>query len=145
MIGKLQPKSASRTDHIHIAGGTNYSRGGGATLKAKFGLEKDISDHLNDSYGDRAPKVAAIANEGFDARLDERHPYIEAEVIYGVKEESARTPVDILCRRTRLFFLDRNAALRAVPRVTALVGEVLGWSSDEQTRQAQEAILFLQK
>jgi glycerol-3-phosphate dehydrogenase len=44
-------------------------------------------------------------------------PYLEAEVIYAARHEWAVTADDILARRTRLAFLDKEASIAAIPKV----------------------------
>jgi glycerol-3-phosphate dehydrogenase len=43
---------------------------------------------------------------------------------YAIREEMARTADDVLARRTRLWFLDQQAAERARPEVEALLRQV---------------------
>jgi glycerol-3-phosphate dehydrogenase len=87
-------------------------------------------DSLNslDVYGSDADKILALA--AADARLGERlHPalpYIAAEVIWGVREEMARTLDDMLSRRTRALFLNARAAIEMAPTVAQLMAQELG-------------------
>ena len=71
--------------------------------------------------GDRAKAIDALAKEGFSNRLAEGYPFIEAEVIYAMRNEYACTEMDILARRTRLYTLDQKAAEKALPRVRELM------------------------
>lgn len=48
-------------------------------------------------------------------------PYVEAEVRYAVRNEYARTAVDVLARRTRLAFVNANQAADALPKVTSFL------------------------
>lgn len=59
-------------------------------------------------------------------------PYVEAEVFYATRHEYACTAVDILARRTRLAFVDAQAALAALPRVIEIMSKELGWSRARQ-------------
>ncbi len=59
-------------------------------------------------------------------KLAASFPYTEAEVLWCVKAEMARTVEDVLARRLRLLFLDAAAAMAAAPRVAALMAGVLG-------------------
>src|SRR5207253_969447 len=101
-------------------------------------LEADVEAHLAHNYGDRAIKVADIAAAGRGKRIHPDHPYLEAEIFYAAQQEYARNPVDVLSRRTRLAFVDSAATAKVLPRVTALLGEALGWSP-ERCRQELEA------
>uniref|UniRef100_A0A7S1XVP7 Glycerol-3-phosphate dehydrogenase n=1 Tax=Phaeomonas parva TaxID=124430 RepID=A0A7S1XVP7_9STRA len=101
------------------------------TLKGDFGLAHDVAKHLVRNYGTRALQVAEIVrqnkygvtkdstsrNDTFARRLSPRYPFLEAEVVFACEQEYAGTPIDILARRTRLAFIDSEAAKRAAPRV----------------------------
>ncbi|MER3481990.1 MAG: glycerol-3-phosphate dehydrogenase [Meiothermus sp.] len=129
---------ASRTAQLPLLGGQGFDPGGAELLKAQ-GFPADVAEHLHHSFGSQAPQVAKIASEGYKERLAATWPYLEAEVIYSTRVEMARTPLDILARRTRLAFLDTVAALAAIPRVSELMGKELGWSTAEISQQAEAA------
>ena len=65
---------------------------------------------------------------------------IDAEVRYAVQHEYAQTAVDVLARRTRLAFLNVNAALGALPRVVDIMADELGWSRAEREAQIERAV-----
>ena len=85
------------------------------------------------SYGNKAPQVAKLASMTgkrwplIGRRLVDEFPYIEAEVRYAV-QEYARTVVDVLARRTRLAFLNVQAAQDAVPCIAEIMAKELNWS-----------------
>jgi glycerol-3-phosphate dehydrogenase len=108
-------------------------------------LPADIADHLTHSYGDRSGAVAGLMVEGHADRLDPAFPYVEAEVLWAVREEYARRPVDVLARRLRLAFLDRAAAARSLPRAVALMACELGWSPERAAREEAEARADLER
>ncbi len=58
-----------------------------------------------------------------------------AHLVYGVKEEMAKTLADLLIRRTRIAFETRDHGLSAAPRAADIVAAYLGWSSDEKSAQ----------
>ena len=102
-------------------------------------------DSLNslDVYGSDADKILALA--AADARLGKRlHPalpYIAAEVIWGVREEMARTLDDMLSRRTRALFLNARAAIEMAPAVAQLMAQELGTNQawiDGQLKEFRE-------
>lgn len=73
-------------------------------------------------YGSDAPKIQQLANsESLGATLHPALPYIEAEVVWAVRQEMARTVEDVLARRTRALFLNAGAAIAAAPRVAELM------------------------
>ena len=57
----------------------------------------------------------------------EQFPYIEAEIQYAVKEYAC-TIVDFLARRTRLAFLNAEAAADAIPKIADVMAKELKWS-----------------
>jgi len=91
-------------------------------------------------YGSDADSILAMA--AADARLGEplhpALPYIAAEVVWGVREEMARTLDDILSRRTRALFLNARAAMEMAPAVAKIMAHQLDKGQDwidEQLRQ----------
>jgi hypothetical protein len=84
-------------------------------------MDRNAARHLVHNYGDRAHLVAAIADSGFNKPLHPKYQFIEAEVIYAIDFECAATAVDALARRTRLAFLDRDAAFEALPKVMMMM------------------------
>ncbi len=133
----------SKTDSLLIVGGKNFSPSGTGHLQEDYGLELDIANHLNHAYGSRATKVANIAKKGYSSKLAQNYPYIEAEVVYAIHEESARNSRDILCRRTRLAFIDHDAALSALPKTNEILTAELNWSSEEAHKDFQDSQKYL--
>ena len=142
-VGKLQA-STSRTDTLKLVGAEAFDPDGAASLRHQYGLEADVAEYLNRAYGDQAVKIAELAVK-HPERLVEGHPHLEAEVVYSATQEGACTAVDFLARRTRLAFLDRKAALEALPKVIKLMGETLAWDGDRKQRERREAEAYLGK
>jgi glycerol-3-phosphate dehydrogenase len=82
-------------------------------------------------YGADAAQVEALANSdpALTATLHPRLPYREAEVVWAVRHEMARTVEDVLARRTRALLLNARASLDAAPRVAARMAVELGKSA----------------
>ncbi|GBG27847.1 Glycerol-3-phosphate dehydrogenase, mitochondrial [Hondaea fermentalgiana] len=122
------------------------------TLREDYGFDRDIAQHLVSSYGTRALQIAEIIKHGYPTRakglhpkrLVAKHPVLEAEVAFAVKHEYAVTAVDVLARRTRLAFVDHDAAVEAVPQVVKLMGTMLGWSRTKCTEETEAALTFLE-
>jgi glycerol-3-phosphate dehydrogenase len=91
-------------------------------------------------YGSDADAILALA--AADPKLGEKlHPdlpYLGAEVIWGVREEMARTVDDMLSRRTRALFLNARAAIEMAPAVAKLMAQELGTGKDWIDRQLQQ-------
>jgi len=70
--------------------------------------------------------------------LHPRLPYIGAEIVWGARNEMARTVDDALSRRTRGLILDARAAIEIAGTVARLMAEELRrdsrWIDDEVRR-----------
>lgn len=108
-----------------------------------------MAKQLSNNYGDRAWTVCALAEPTGEqwpvhgVRLSPTHPYVEAEVLYATRHEYACTAVDVLARRTRLAFVDAQAALAALPRVIEIMSKELGWSRARQWEEYTRGMQFL--
>ncbi|KAG0230771.1 mitochondrial glycerol-3-phosphate dehydrogenase [Actinomortierella wolfii] len=146
---KLKPTRGCSTERVKLIGSHGYSHTMFIRLIQQFGLETDTAQHLANSYGDRAWAVASLATPTglrwpvFGKRLSPQYPYIEAEVRYAVRREFACTAVDVLARRTRLAFLNANAALEALPRVVDIMADELHWNEDRKQQEIEQAKQFL--
>jgi glycerol-3-phosphate dehydrogenase len=81
----------------------------------------DEFGHLS-VYGSDAPAVRELRGTRLHAAL----PYTEAEVLWAVRHELARTVEDVLARRTRALFLNARAAIEMSPAVATLMAAELG-------------------
>lgn len=129
-------------------------------------METDVAKHLSDNYGDRAWTVCSLASSTgerwplYGKRLASAYPcrlwicpldlsthpcnlVIDAEVRYAVRHEYARTAIDVIARRTRLAFLNAQAAFDALPLVIGIMAEELGWSYSQRRQQIAAAVEFL--
>lgn len=108
-----------------------------------------MAKHLTESYGDRAWQVASLSSPT-EARFPVRgkrisalYPFIDGEIRYAVRHEYAQTAVDVIARRTRLAFLNAEAALESLPQVIDLMGEELKWDSHRKENEYKESVTFL--
>jgi glycerol-3-phosphate dehydrogenase len=79
-------------------------------------------------YGTDQKGIQALILEdpSLDKLLAEGLPYLQAEVVWAVRHEMARTVEDVLARRLRMLFLNARAAIAAAPRVAELIAGELG-------------------
>ncbi|RAL65484.1 hypothetical protein DID88_001050 [Monilinia fructigena] len=102
------------------------------------------------NYGDRAWTVASLSSpteQRFPVRgekISPLYPFVDGEVRYAVRHEYAQTAVDVLARRTRLAFLNAQAALEATPRVIDIMAGELGWSSKRKETEWTDTVKFLE-
>ncbi|KAJ3020723.1 mitochondrial glycerol-3-phosphate dehydrogenase [Thoreauomyces humboldtii] len=149
-VFELKPKiQKCITEDILLVGSHNWNKNMFIKLVQHFGIELEVAQHLTDSYGDRAWAVASLASLSgnrwpvFGKRLSADYPYIEAEVRYAVQREYACTAVDVIARRTRLAFLNAQAALEALPRVIEIMAEELKWSDARKKSELVQGKEFL--
>ncbi|KAL2845887.1 FAD dependent oxidoreductase-domain-containing protein [Aspergillus pseudoustus] len=119
-----------RTRNIQLIGAHGYSPTLSTSLRDAFDLDTNVAGHLARSYGDRAWEVASLASpvSAPTHRIaGDAYPYLDGEVRYAVRSEYAQTAVDVLARRTRLAFLDVQAAVSALPAVIGIMAEELEW------------------
>lgn len=134
-----------QTHRVRLIGAHGFSRTLFIHLIQHFGVETEVAKHLTESYGDRAWTVAALCrptDKRFPARgerISQLYPFVDGEVRYAVKHEYAQTAVDVLARRTRLAFLNAQAALEALPKIIDIMGEELGWDRKRQDVEWRES------
>ncbi|KAM9669634.1 glycerol-3-phosphate dehydrogenase, mitochondrial isoform 2-T3 [Dama dama] len=138
----------SRTVGLFLQGGKDWSPTLYIRLVQDYGLESEVAQHLAATYGDKAFEVAKMASVTgkrwpiVGVRLVSEFPYIEAEVKYGIKEYAC-TAVDMISRRTRLAFLNVQAAEEALPRIVELMGRELNWDDSKKEEELETARKFL--
>ncbi|XP_024144652.1 glycerol-3-phosphate dehydrogenase, mitochondrial isoform X2 [Oryzias melastigma] len=117
-------------------------------LVQDYGLEMEVAQHLASTYGAKAFDVAKMAQVTgqrwpiVGKRLVSEFPYIEAEVLYAIKEYAC-TAIDVIARRTRLGFLNVQAADEALPCIVQIMAKELGWSQEKKTEELDAAKKFL--
>jgi glycerol-3-phosphate dehydrogenase len=134
------PRPACQTEQLPIIGSANYNEKNDLELSKKYGFAADIASYLNRTYGDQAERVAELADPEKGIRLVEKHPILEAEVIYAARFEMAERVIDVLARRTPIALLDTEAAKQAAPRVLEIMAKELSWNQQrcEEERQLTE-------
>ncbi len=125
-----------------VLGSHGYSTQLPSQLAEAYSIDADIAHHLATNYGDRAWSVLGNAASG-TARLATSFPFIEAEIRHAVRSEAACTAADAIARRTRLAFLDVDAALTALPHVIDVMAEELGWSEVRREKEWTRTVGFL--
>lgn len=133
-----------RTLGIKLHGGEGYTEMLPTQLMQKYGMEKDVAERLASTYGDRAWEVCEYSEPTgvewprFGKPLVEGFPHIEAEVVYACREYAC-TVEDVLSRRTRLAFLNKEAAIKAIPKVADIMAKELGWNAKIKKEQINAA------
>ena len=138
-----------QTHAVKLVGAHGFSKTLFINLIQHFGLETDVAKHLTTAYGDRAWTVAALCEpteKRFPVRgqrLSTLYPFVDGEVRYAVRHEYANTAVDVIARRTRLAFLNAQAALEALPDIIDLMGAELKWNRERRETEWKDTVAFL--
>ncbi|KAJ5901343.1 FAD dependent oxidoreductase-domain-containing protein [Penicillium tannophilum] len=138
-----------QTHQVRLIGAHGFSKTLFINLIQHYGLETDVAKHLTESYGDRAWQVAALSsptNARFPVRgqrISALYPFVDGEVRYAIRHEYAQTAVDVIARRTRLAFLNAEAALEALPTVIDLMAEELSWSNQRKELEWTDSMSYL--
>jgi glycerol-3-phosphate dehydrogenase len=103
------------------------------SLVREFGVTPERVRHAIDHYGSNAGAVLEFCRTMADAAIDDT-AYTEAELRYLVRREFARTPADLLQRRTSLAISGTLSSI-AISQAARILADELGWSADESTRQ----------
>ncbi|KAL8719622.1 MAG: hypothetical protein Q9225_003396 [Loekoesia sp. 1 TL-2023] len=150
MIDDAAPLDGTcQTHQVRLIGAHGFSNTLFINLIQHFGLESIVAKHLTESYGDRAWTVAALSaptEQRYPVRglkISALYPFIDGEIRYAVRHEYAQTAVDVLARRTRLAFLNAQAALEALPTVIDLMSEELHWDWKRQEKEWKDTVQFL--
>lgn len=84
----------------------------GAGPRPPLPLPEEAARRLWETYGTLAPEVLALGDRPLLPGL----PYLEGEVVWAVRRELARKPLDVLARRMGLAFWTKRRPGRPCPR-----------------------------
>ncbi|KAK9283816.1 hypothetical protein L1049_012070 [Liquidambar formosana] len=157
--GKLSPANECLTSNLRLIGGDGWDPAFFTVLAQQYVrmkkthsgkvvpgvMDTAAAKHLSHSYGTLAERVAAIAqNESLGKRLAHGYPFLEAEVAYCARNEYCESAIDFIARRSRLAFLDTDAAGRALPRIIQILATEHKWDKSRQKLEFQKAREFLE-
>lgn len=138
-----------KTHQVKLIGAHGFSKTLFINIIQHFGIDTEVAKHLTTAYGDRAWTVAALCEpteQRFPIRgkkLSELYPFVDGEVRYACRHEYSQNAVDVISRRTRLAFLNAQAALESLPMVIDLMASELGWSQARKNYEWKAAVHFL--
>ncbi len=99
-----------------------------------------VDDEYLEVYGSDAPKLKALIKEdkSLDEPLHSDLPYKAVEVVWGTRNEMARTLDDILSRRMRALMLNARASVEIAPKVAKLMAKEMKKNSEWEKKQVEE-------
>lgn len=157
--GKLNPTNGCVTQNLQVVGGDGWNPASFTVLAQQYvrmkktyggkvvpgAMDSNAAKHLAHAYGSLAERVASIAqNENLGKRLAHGYPFLEAEVAYCARNEYCESAVDFIARRSRLAFLDTDAAGRALPRIIEILAAEHSWDTSRQREELHKAKQFLE-
>ena len=115
-----------RTQHLALPGAFGLDEAM-AALEASDAVTSEEAQRLLRVYGGRAIEVLALATETGS-------PLVEAETVFGIRQELARTLTDIVHRRM-MVGLDANQGRPLYERIAEAAAREFGWSDAERDAQ----------
>ncbi len=103
------------------------------------GCELINDDNYLNIYGSDRKHIEELVriNPKLSQTLHPNFPYIEAEVIWSIRNEMAETVEDILSRRLRILFIDALAAIEMSKKVASLLARELDANKNWEENQIE--------
>ncbi len=120
------------TKDLKIYGSQNYK---------KTSTDDALMQYLYSMYGDKAEDVANTCEKEI---LHKDYMHSKAELLYCIREEFVKKPLDFLVRRSSLALIDTKASLEVLDRVVDIMKDELKWSEEKAKQELEEAKHLLQ-
>lgn len=104
-------------------------------------IDKDIKEYLIRMYGDKALEVTQSVEK--IERLHKKYALTNAEVVYTIKNEFVKKPLDFLVRRTTLSLIDKEASKEILEKVLSILQVELKWDEERIISEKNEALSIL--
>jgi glycerol-3-phosphate dehydrogenase len=138
-LSRSVPRSV--TEKVPLLGAEGYAAlwNRRRLLAEESGLHVARIEHLLGRYGSLTHEVLdLIAGDKDLARpVEGAEDHLRAEFTYAASHEGARHLEDVLTRRTRISIETFDRGLAAASVAAELIGPVLGWSEEQQTREVE--------
>ena len=126
-----------RTQELPLPGAARIEEAAGALR----GLPPDCANRLLAIYGGRAAILAELCAAGHGAPLDPAHTAVEAEVLLAIRDEWARTLVDIVYRRIMVGLrADQGRDMYAA--VADIAARELSWDRGRRQQELDALIAY---
>ena len=80
-------------------------------------------------YGSKAEDILYIAkNEDAYEKINNNFLYIKAMIIYSVRYEYVKKPLDFLLRRVPMLLLNKKESLSSLEYITSVISSCLKWN-----------------
>lgn len=101
-------------------------------------LEEDIADHLYQQYGKGALNILKIIQEEeiLKEKIVEENNFINAEIIYCLRNELTPHLIDVFCRRTEMsLWISHKRVSLAAKEVAKLMAKEYSWSERKKEEE----------
>jgi glycerol-3-phosphate dehydrogenase len=141
----LEKRKTCQTKHYKLfSNDIKYSKL--EKLISFYPITQETKQSLITLYGNSATIVLNIANELNNFELiNEKLPYLKAEIIYCLEYEFVKKPIDFLVRRTGLCFINKKAALDCVETVCSEMGKLYNWENEKIKDEIKECKDYIYK
>jgi glycerol-3-phosphate dehydrogenase len=133
---------SSKTQQHPLAGSAGYRDDYWRSLASGYALEEATARHLAEKFGTDADAIITLIKQTPDLKtpIAEGATPIQAEILYCIRDEMARTIEDILARRIGMQFYSLAMAITAAPVVASHLANEQGWSEQEELDAVQEYV-----
>jgi len=132
-VGKTLQAYPCQTEHYALVGSQELTK------------EATLPQDLLQRYGDQAFKIVEIASqENAEGSLYENSDITKAELLYCIRHEFVRKPLDFLVRRINIGLIDQKQARETVGSVLAILKEELDISDNKIQLLEYESIKILE-
>ncbi|MBU3692074.1 MAG: glycerol-3-phosphate dehydrogenase [Candidatus Nanopelagicaceae bacterium] len=145
-LRRIVPESETETLAIIGAEGYSVLMNQIPRLAQEFRIADSTVEHLLNRYGSLMEEVLepALENSELLESIIPGLPYIGAEIVYAVTHEGARSVDDVMSRRTRIAFEDKNQGLNQVELIANLMAPHLGWNKTQKNASIKEYQLLIE-
>ena len=131
-----KPLKKCLTNNYRVFGSENYEK-----TKEKIDFSNPLQAHLFRLYGDQSIEILnSIKKPDF---LSEKYYITKEELLYTLKNEWVKKPLDFIVRRTQTALIDREEAKKMLQKTTEIMGEFLKWDKNKTDNEFQEALEIL--
>jgi glycerol-3-phosphate dehydrogenase len=134
------PVGGCRTADYLLNGAAGWNKDYWQTLESRYHISRNTAKHLSQKFGTNAVRVLDLIAQ--DPRLEnpvvEGQPPIQAEIVYSIRYEMARSVEDILARRIGLQLYGWSIAIAAAPVVGTYLANELGWTDTQRQKAVRE-------
>jgi len=148
-LGVAVTESPTRAHLLH--GGEAFTSDLWETLVRIYPVSKETAQHLAAKFGTAARDVLELTrtNPDLAQAVIPGSAQIQAEVVYGVREELAANIEDVISRRIGLQYYSWRDAIKAAPAVGSLMAQELQWTSAQEheavTHYVERINFFLER